>query len=127
MTPGEEHIVFFHAYALAVHQWSMVERAMFEVLAACVRAEDVDMVGFGFVSIDNFRSKLSFVDAMLKHKVTSNGHLADWDLLRERLRSAASLRNSLADSTPSSLGQIKARVGSQGREIRLPRLYASAI
>ena len=95
MTPGEEHIAFFHAYALAVHQWAMVERALFEVLAACVRAEDVDMVAYGLFSIENFRSRLSFVDAILRHKVTSNGDLTDWDLLRERLRSAASLRNKI--------------------------------
>ena len=99
MSPGEEHIAFFYSYALAVHQWAMAERALFEVLAACVRAEDRDMVGYGFFSIENFRSTLSFVDAILKNKVTSNRDLADWDLLRERLRSAASLRNKIVHGT----------------------------
>lgn len=95
MTRGEEHFAFHEAYALAVTQWATVERALLEVLAGCVRAEDFNMVGHGFFSIENFRSKLSFADAMLRQKVTSKSDLEHWELLCNRLRSASSFRNRL--------------------------------
>lgn len=95
MTLGEKHFAFYEAYALAVTQWAMVERTLLEVLVACVRAEDIEMVGHGFFSVENFRSKLSLVDAMLRQKVTSKVDLADWKRLDERIRSASSLRNRL--------------------------------
>lgn len=98
MTPSEEHIAFYHELGLAIEQWSVVERSLYAVLASCVRESSHHDFAIGFFSIENFRSKLAFADAIIKDALDEDApqHLGAWKKLAGRLEGVAPRRNRLA-------------------------------
>ena len=95
MTPGEEHMAFYHEIGLTLTQWSMVERFLFSIAALCVESAQVRMFGDAYSGIENFRSKLLFVDRLFKSRFEKTKHLADWTKIHDRLVTLAPKRNKL--------------------------------
>ena len=83
MTPGEEHLAFYHEIGLTIAQWAHIENSLFLIAAACVNKRNTKGIASGFFSIENFRSKLAFVDALVKTKTSiSPRRLAEWQALQ---------------------------------------------
>jgi hypothetical protein len=96
VTPGEEEIAFHYYLGCAVTHWAHVESSIFAVVAGCFAKQDTKLLGLGFFSIENFRSKLMFADAIVFEKYESTEHLHDWEKLLSRAKNCASKRNKLA-------------------------------
>lgn len=97
MTPSEEHLAFFSEIGSTVTQWAMVERALFEVAGYCVGKRHFNIIGHGFFSIENFRSKLQFVDSLVQIKAAKKPRLlAQWKTIHDSARSVSTRRNKLA-------------------------------
>lgn len=97
MTPDEEHVAFYHELGLTITQWAHVEIALANTVAACcLKDADVGRVANAFYSIENFRSKLAFCDALMSEVHKDRPVLDLWKALSTRLSAAASKRNKLA-------------------------------
>lgn len=98
MLPGEEHIAFYHAIGIAVTAWSHVENELFHVALGCFAPCKPEQVGSGFYAIENFRSKLAFVDRVFQATSAKKEFLADWTILANHVQGLSSKRNALAHS-----------------------------
>ena len=81
MTPTEEHLIFYYQIGLAVTQWSHVELALFDTVAACFDGPEPASVSAFFFSIENFRSKLGAADNLVALKCRQTPPFQDWLLL----------------------------------------------
>lgn len=112
MTPAAEQLAFYWAVGKAIAQWSFVEKNLRELVAVCVEDADREAVLTGYLSIENFRSKLQFVDRLFAAKFGKTTHKASWERLHTRLRSLSSRRNILAHSVATAYKE-----GAPGRRI----------
>lgn len=96
MTPSEEHIAFYMAIGQAVTQWSFIEYGLYHVACRVFGPEPSGALAFGFMSIENFRAKLAFVDRAFGTAPFFDEFEAEWVGLRELVRSLSSRRNEIA-------------------------------
>lgn len=96
MTPGEEHIAFYMAIGQAVTQWAHIEYGLYHVANRIFGGDENGSLAFGFLSIENFRSKLAFVDRAFGTAAFFDEFEADWTKLREMVRGLSSRRNEIA-------------------------------
>lgn len=92
----EEQIAFYHELGIAIATWASVEEALFNLVSKCVFPADRGMLSVGFFSIENFRSKLQFVESLLTMKFAGIKAVNNWPALKERLGKASAKRNKLA-------------------------------
>lgn len=98
MTPAEEEVAFYYAIGKALSQWASVERQLQRLVSSCVSPIDQVTMATGFLAIENFRSKLSFADIVIKRKFGKTPHMDRWKGLHIRVVNGAKLRNRLAHS-----------------------------
>ena len=96
MTPNDEQLAFYFEIGLAITQWSHVERSLCVIACECFDASNRISVTLGFFSIDSFRSKLKFSDAVFRQKFGASVHASDWQDLYDRLATTSEGRNRLA-------------------------------
>lgn len=95
---NEEQIAFFMAMGQAVSQWSFIEHGLFLVVSRCFDMDDFQPLANGFYSIENFRSKVSFVDRSFQVSRHVDGFGADWAKTKENVTKLAKSRNAIAHS-----------------------------
>lgn len=82
MTPLEEQNAFFDAIGKSIHHWANVEHALGMVLCGVLgRYDTCDEDGVilaTFYAVENFRSKLSMVDAALRARLDNHPLLEKW-------------------------------------------------
>jgi hypothetical protein len=93
---NEERIAFYFEVGLATTQWASVEMALSAVVVELFKPEDAVSAVVGFRAIENFRSKLEYVDALIRVKVRDSTRLSEWDSLSDRCQQAAKKRNRVA-------------------------------
>jgi hypothetical protein len=92
----EETIAFYFQLGLAITQWAEVESSLAHLISKCAGEQDRYMLLLGFLSIENFRSKLQFAGSVLGEKFRNHSCLRDWATIAERLERCAAKRNKLA-------------------------------
>ena len=112
MTPNAEQLAFYWAVGKAIAQWSFVEKNLRELVAVCVEDADREAIVTTYLSIENFRSKLQFVDRLFAAKFGKTEHRAPWERLYARLRTHSGRRNILAHSVATAY-----KNGAPGRRI----------
>ena len=98
MDQNEERLAFYYEIGLAITQWAHVEFALAQIVSACFGKNDESLPATGFLSIDNFRSKLQYIDSIIAAHVRSKTKRADWITLMERAGALVKKRNRLAHS-----------------------------
>ena len=103
MTEQEEEYVFYHEIGFALQKWSILESMLLKMCACCgtTRGESA-CIAVGFTSIENFRSKLAYVDTYMQHWLGRNQALRNrWGDLHKRIYSASARRNEIAHRQPT--------------------------
>ncbi|MEQ1867453.1 MAG: hypothetical protein ABL996_22680, partial [Micropepsaceae bacterium] len=95
MDINEESLAFYFAIGLAITQWAHVEIALASIATMKISKATRTKVRVGFFSIENFRGKLSFADAMISPYL-SRKNKEIWAGLMDRAAKIAKFRNSLA-------------------------------
>ncbi len=116
MNPAEEQVAFYHQIGLAVTRWAFVEGALLTVAQFCVSHNEWETISAGYYSIENFRSKLAFVDSLVKHKHHIPKRIQRWDQLQKKINACAKSRNALAHR---SVMQFPENLGQAGRRFAL--------
>lgn len=98
ITTGEEQLAFYDAIGRAVSQWAHVEHGLYHIASRAFKGEDRGALAFGFFSIENFRSKLAFVDRTFGTADFFDEFEVEWTVLRDHIRSLSSRRNEIAHS-----------------------------
>ena len=96
MNQNEERLAFYHAIGLAVTQWSHVEFALASIVGSCFGKSNRYLSVNGFHSIENFRSKLRYVDAIVSRQSLPAIERANWSKLIDRAARLSKKRNILA-------------------------------
>ncbi len=96
MTAFEESILFYYEIGHTITQWAHVETGILSLNLTAFHNDDRSLSVLNYYSIENFRSKLQAVDAVLKHKYQGTDHLRDWTSMHARATSLAQGRNRLA-------------------------------
>lgn len=90
-------VCFYYEIGLAVTHWAHVERALLEVIFATGMAgKNYEAMGHSFFAIQNFRSKLDFVEQVVVKSVRDARLLKEWPSLRKRCEQAAKKRAEIA-------------------------------
>ena len=88
-------------------QWAYVETELEFISSACSTAGAV-----GFKSIENFRSRTAYVDALVRHKYSAAADKIDaWSRLYKKVLAASAKRNEIVHKTPYRV--VGARPGSR--------------
>lgn len=96
MTEDEEHVLFLRHMGAAIAKWSNVERGIAGCVLSCVPDANFDPLAAGFLSIENFRSKLAFANELVTAKIAGTRHTKDWEKLLERTKTLSAVRNKIA-------------------------------
>lgn len=100
LTMNEEHGMFHYELGNCITYWAFVEQSLCNLAAGCVGAGDYNTIVNGFYGIENFRSKLQFVDRMVQSAVSDRPELLRaWTLLDKRITQASVVRNQLVHRT----------------------------
>jgi hypothetical protein len=95
VAPSEEHIAFYLEIGMAITQWAHVEQALYSLCSLCVSPENMNPLFYGFFSIENFRSILSFTSRMLLAKYETDPRSKGMSELFERVMKCSTKRNKL--------------------------------
>jgi ribosomal protein L37E len=91
--PTEEHHAFYYFLGVAVSQWAHVKHGLSLVAWRCSGSPDETPLMTSFYAIENFRSKLGFVDSAFKLAPFAKKFAAEWTEIRESARALADQRN----------------------------------
>ena len=99
MSPTEEQVAFYMQLGCALTQWAHVEDAIRRVLAGAFE-DDLNRkaINVGFFSIDGFRAKMDFAEAVVERMLATRKpeQREPWTALVDRTRRASYQRNRLA-------------------------------
>lgn len=96
MKVNEELLVFKYELGNAIAQWGYVEHHVRNIALLCVEFKDRDAMAISFHSIENFRSKVTVCDNLVKHKFRKSSHFKEWIELRSKLDILSAKRNKIA-------------------------------
>jgi hypothetical protein len=96
MRVGDEGVGFYAQLGLAITNWAVVEGALSNVAQVCMPFAERDGMTLSFYAIDNFRSKLAFVHALIAYKNEDDETRSHWLLLHAEATRLAKHRNTLA-------------------------------
>lgn len=120
---SEESLCFHYQLGLSVTSWAAVESALAGVAfhAAGMNSRTQGQLLTGFYAIENFRSKLAFVDAVVLARISS-ARQKKWEALVQRTSNAAKARNRIAH------GMVLKRLEErEGRRIGLARRNSTSV
>jgi hypothetical protein len=95
MNHPEEQLLLNSELGKAIAQWGYAEGQLLRVVQRCT-PEQHDSVAAAFLTIENFRSKLSFCDALITAKAAGRPWFSYWGEVKARCQSLAAKRNQLA-------------------------------
>ena len=118
---NDEFLIFYQELGTAITNWSMVEEALSQVAAAALPKARNRTVAAGFFAIENFRSKLKFVDEIVREEL-SVALVHMWDPMHNRADSLSVDRNKLVHRVP-----LRILAQSPGKRVVLirPNFYRS--
>jgi hypothetical protein len=119
MKASEEWVAFYFEIGRALTQWAVIEHRLLDVAHACLPSAGYRTLMFGFYAIENFRSKLAFVDKLLHAKHGDNPLIQRWPKLSARCMSVASKRNALAHRSAAGFHQVPFDQQTDGRSMAL--------
>jgi hypothetical protein len=93
MNDTEESVHFYHALGEALNAWSGIEQ---ELCSIGVYSDGGPYFREVFYAVDNFRSKLAIIDAIVTKDAPSEAVLARWQRVRDRIAGLSTTRNKLA-------------------------------
>lgn len=96
LDPKIERLAFHDALGRAITQWAGLERQLSDIVLACLPDANRKTILRGYYSIENFRSKLKFIDSLMQTKFAKDRMLDEWASVMGRVASASQRRNSLA-------------------------------
>ncbi len=96
MNIAEETVAFKHELGCAIAQWGYVEGQLLRVALECVDIPDRQALAIGYHSVENFRSKLSMCDNLVKHRFGKSPGFQRWRATRDRTDGLAKKRNTIA-------------------------------
>lgn len=114
MTPLEEQVLFYHSIGRALEQWASVESQLERIAGACVHPRDSFTIMAGYNSIENFRSKLSFCDSLIKTSAKLPADSTAWDFAHKKCADLSAKRNRMAHEK-----HRRFPLGTEGRRIGL--------
>jgi hypothetical protein len=102
LTMHEEYLLFHYELGSTIGLWASVEHALAALATACVHPIEYNTVSSGFFGIENFRSKLEFVNRMVRSAAAERQEVLDeWDKLNARMKEGSSARNQIVHRTIS--------------------------
>ncbi len=96
LAPKLERLAFYDALGRAITQWAGLERQLPDLVFACLPNADRKTIVRGYYSIENFRSKLKFIDSLIQVKFKPGPVLTEWTTIMDRIATASKKRNILA-------------------------------
>lgn len=113
-----EDVEFYAALGRAMDDWQLVEISLCNLFATTLRTPDERVAAEVFYSVQNFRDKLSMVDASVKFVFW--GHrdlLPKWEKLRKKVDRRSKRRNTIVHAHTWSEhigdGKMERRLGPQ--------------
>ena len=94
LTPDQERVAFYHSVGLAMTQWAHIEFALLSVASACF--DDNPLLTQAFYAIENFRSKLAFVQKTFEASTFQETHGPEFAAIAVRADTLAKYRNKIA-------------------------------
>jgi hypothetical protein len=98
ITLGAEEATFYALLGRCVAKWAHIEFGMFTVAQCAFLDEQAELLANGYYSIENFRSKLAFVERVIQASAVKQEFKTEWAGIRERVRSLSKKRNDVAHS-----------------------------
>lgn len=96
MYPGEESIAFDLAIGRAISQWAFVEIGMAAIVSFIYRDTDKKIVENSFKSIENFRSKMEFINKCIEFSDLPSAEKESWRALSNEISAISAKRNKIA-------------------------------
>lgn len=96
MKQAEEDLIFHYELGKAISSWAVIERMLIGIATTCVHKSAERSLLASFYSIENFRSKLAFVDSFIRTNHSDKTTLDHWARVHNDLTRCAKARNSLA-------------------------------
>lgn len=96
MNIQEEEVLFFVEVGWALRQWAAVEGQLRALISMSVHPTDGPAIAEGFMSIENFRSKLKFCNQIVRRRFSDSDHIDLWVALHDRCAALSVTRNRLA-------------------------------
>lgn len=125
MTPGEEAVAFHYAMGQAVTQWAHIENNLYLIATRCFGDDPKGTLANSFFSIENFRSKLTFVARAFETTSFNKKFETEWLGIRDHVSSLSGSRNAIAHGRSiiypaSGSGRRYALVPRHGKPLRKP-------
>jgi hypothetical protein len=99
MTLDEEEFIFHYELGQCMNEWAWIERNLGQVALSCFPKAQHKAIMDGYFSIENFRSKIAFVDSIVQRKRDDANVLKRWNDVLDRARTASTTRNALVHRT----------------------------
>jgi hypothetical protein len=116
MTRDEETLLFYYIIGRAITSGAMIEDQLINIVFESLEGRgNRNQIRASYQTIENFKSKLAFIDALLKSKPLPKLEISNWDRLRDRISKNSLKRNKLAHYMVSGDG----RTEQAGSRIRL--------
>lgn len=96
MKINEELFAFKYELGNAIAQWGYVEHHVLNIALLCVSGPDREALAIGYHSIENFRSKVTVCDNLVRHKFRKSAHFPKWLSARDKLDKLSGKRNKIA-------------------------------
>ena len=95
MTLEDERLQFFSHLGKALDEWTQVENHLCFIFMVTLRAPHLRAAA-AFYAVENFRSKLGMVHAVVRLAKLNAAKMAEWEALRKRIDNKSRARNELA-------------------------------
>lgn len=95
MNHKEEEWCFFKWLGEAVSRWALIEHELYALAVVVLKPKDRFVLWDAYTGIENFRSKLAFVDRAILKGVTDKSLKDEWDSLKKKVAKQQTLRNQL--------------------------------
>jgi hypothetical protein len=96
MNASEEIVTFQYELGRAIAHWGYVEFHVLQTALMCVSVPDRQALAIGYLSVENFRSKVALCDNLVRHRFGKSQHLEKWLTARELIDECAGKRNKIA-------------------------------
>lgn len=95
MNKDEEEWCFFHQIGYAMSMWALVEYQLHVLAVLALAPKDRFVFYSAYTGIENFRSKVGFVDRAISKGIQNEELKTDWEKLADRILTVSTKRNKL--------------------------------
>jgi len=94
---GEEQLMLYHEHSKAIFQFTLLEGLLASLVTNWAEDEQGKILFNSFYGIENFRSKLEFLDRFMLNHIGDNAeHKKAWKFALDKCKAVAQERNKLA-------------------------------